>query len=83
MSLFAYVFVSTVVFTAVILFLVAIIAFIKVKVIKPGDCKIIVNNDPNPIVVSAGMNLLLTLANQKIFLPSACGGGGSCALCKC
>ena len=83
MSLLAYVFVSTVVFTAVILFLVAIIAFIKVKVIKPGDCKILVNNDPNPIVVPAGMNLLLTLANQKIFLPSACGGGGSCALCKC
>ena len=83
MPLFAYVFVSTVVFTAVILFLVAIIAFIKVNVIKPGDCKILVNNEPKPIVVPAGMNLLLTLANQKIFLPSACGGGGSCAMCKC
>ena len=35
------------------------------------------------MIVSAGMNLLATLSAQKIFLPSACGGGGTCAMCKC
>ncbi len=83
MALVFYVFVSTLVFTAVILLLVVILSFVKAKVVKSGDCKIFVNEDPTPLVVSAGTNLLFTLANQKIFLPSACGGGGTCAMCKC
>ena len=83
MTLFFYVLISTAVFTAIILFLVAVIIVIKIKVIKPGDCKIFINDDPNPIVTAAGGTLLGTLANNKIFIPSACGGGGTCALCKC
>ena len=43
-----------------------------------------VNGDTeNPIVAAAGSTLLNTLSAQKIFLPSACGGGGTCAMCKC
>lgn len=83
MPLILFVIISTAVFTGIIILLVAAIAIIKAKVIKPGDCKIFINDDPNPIVVSAGGSLLSTLANNKIFIPSACGGGGTCALCKC
>ena len=83
MSIYLFVIVSTIVFTGIIVLLVASIAFIKAKVIKPGACKIFINDDPNPIVVSAGASLLSTLANNKIFVPSACGGGGTCAMCKC
>src|SRR3989338_7241484 len=82
MQLFFYVLTSTAVFTAIIVFLVAIIILIKLKVIKPGDCKILINDDPKPIVTAAGGSLLSTLANNKIFVPSACGGGGTCAQCK-
>ncbi|MDO8580827.1 MAG: NADH:ubiquinone reductase (Na(+)-transporting) subunit F [Candidatus Omnitrophota bacterium] len=83
MPLYQYVIISTVVFTVIILFLVAIIAFIKAKVVAAGDCKIFINDDPQPIVVPAGRTLLSTLAENKIFVPSACGGGGTCAMCKC
>jgi Na+-transporting NADH:ubiquinone oxidoreductase subunit F len=83
MPLYQYVTISTVVFTAIIVFLVAVIILIKLKVIKPGDCKIFINDDPVPIVAAASGTLLSTLANNKIFVPSACGGGGTCAMCKC
>lgn len=83
MALLSFVVLSTVVFVGVILILVSILALVEAKFVKKGDCKIFVNDDPNPIHVSSGKNLLFSLANQKIFLPSACGGGGSCAMCKC
>ncbi len=83
MSFLGFVLLSTVVFTGVIVLLVAILSLVEAKVVKAGDCKILINDDPSPLVVSAGKNLLFTLANNKIFLPSACGGGGTCALCKC
>lgn len=83
MSLWQYVLVSTIVFTGIIMFLVGVIALIKEKVMKLSDCKIFINDDPKPLVVRAGASLLSTLANNKIFVPSACGGGGTCALCKC
>jgi Na+-transporting NADH:ubiquinone oxidoreductase subunit F len=83
MPLHLYVIISTIVFTAVIVILVAVIALIKFKVIKPGDCKVFINEEPEPIVVPAGGSLLSTLAGNKIFIPSACGGGGTCAMCKC
>jgi len=47
-----------------------------------GDCKITIN-DEKELVVKGGASLLATLSNQKIFLPSACGGRGTCAYCKC
>ena len=58
--------------------------FAQSKLVQQGDVKIIVNGDEeNPIVASAGSTLLSTLSGEKIFLPSACGGGGTCAMCKC
>lgn len=83
MPLYLSVLISTAVFTAIIIFLVTVIAIIKAKVVRTGDCKIFINDDPNPLVVPATGSLLSALANSKIFVPSACGGGGTCALCAC
>jgi len=78
------IFTSILAFTAIILLLVFILLFAQSKLVNSGDVKIIINGDEsNPIVASAGSSLLSTLGNQKIFLPSACGGGGTCAMCKC
>ena len=75
---------SIVAFSVVILLLVLILLFAQSKLVQSGDVKIIVNGDEsNPIVTSAGSTLLNTLSAQKVFLPSACGGGGTCAMCKC
>ena len=71
-------------FSLVILLLVLILLYAQSKLVQSGDVKIIVNgDDANPIVAAAGSTLLSTLSTQKIFLPSACGGGGTCAMCKC
>ncbi len=75
---------SIVAFTLVILLLVFILLFAQSKLVQSGDVKITINGDTaNPITASAGSTLLTTLGAQKIFLPSACGGGGTCAMCKC
>ncbi|MFY0600070.1 MAG: NADH:ubiquinone reductase (Na(+)-transporting) subunit F [Cyclobacteriaceae bacterium] len=75
---------AVIAFTAVILLLVFILLFAQSKLVQSGPVNIIVNgDDENPIVASAGSSLLSTLSGQKIFLPSACGGGGTCAMCKC
>jgi Na+-transporting NADH:ubiquinone oxidoreductase subunit F len=75
---------SVVAFTLVILLLVLILLFAQSKLVQSGDVRIVINGDEsNPVVVPAGSTLLNTLSNQKIFLPSACGGGGTCAMCKC
>ena len=75
---------SIVAFTLIILLLVLVLLFAQSKLVQQGDVKIYVNGDENdPIVASAGSTLLSTLSAQKIFLPSACGGGGTCAMCKC
>ena len=71
-------------FTAVIVLLVLVLLYAQSKLVQSGDVKIIINGDAtNPLTVSAGSTLLSTLSAQKIFLPSACGGGGTCAMCKC
>lgn len=75
---------SIVAFTVIILLLVFILLYAQSKLVATGDVKIVINGDEsNPIVASAGTSLLSTLGGQKIFLPSACGGGGTCAMCKC
>ncbi len=75
---------SIVAFSVVILLLVLILLYAQSKLVQSGDVKIIVNGDEaNPIVTSAGSTLLNTLSSEKVFLPSACGGGGTCAMCKC
>ena len=66
-----------------ILLLVALLLFIKAKLTPSGTVSIDINNGKKVIDVPQGGNLLNTLANERIFLPSACGGKGSCGQCKC
>ena len=71
-------------FSVVILLLVLVLLFAQSKLVQSGDVNIVINNDKdNPIVTPAGGTLLTTLSANKIFLPSACGGGGTCGMCKC
>ena len=62
--------------------MVAIILYAKAKLTVSGLVKIVINGQ-DAIEVEGGSTILTTLANKKIFLPSACGGGGTCAMCKC
>ena len=73
---------SIVAFTIIILLLVFMLLFAQKKLVQSGPVKIMINGEKT-LTVSAGSSLLSTLANEKIFLPSACGGGGTCAMCKC
>ena len=73
---------SIVIFLAFNLLLVCIILYAKAKLTASGLVKIVINGQ-NTIEVEAGSSILTTLSNKKIFLPSACGGGGTCAMCKC
>ena len=71
-------------FTLVIVLLVALLLFARSKLVQSGPVKIIINGDEeNFRTVPAGSSLLTTLAEESMFLPSACGGGGTCAMCKC
>jgi Na+-transporting NADH:ubiquinone oxidoreductase subunit F len=73
---------GVVAFTVLIVLLVGVLVFAKAKLVASGEVKIMVNDDPaNTITTSAGSTLLNTLADQKIFIPSACGGKGSCGVC--
>ncbi|MDY6890661.1 MAG: NADH:ubiquinone reductase (Na(+)-transporting) subunit F [Pseudomonadota bacterium] len=75
---------GVVMFTAVVLALVAVILAARAKMVSSGNVTIEINDDPEKtITVPAGGKLLQTLADQGIFLASACGGGGTCAQCKC
>lgn len=69
-------------FLAVLLVLVALLLFVKQKLAPSGPVKITINGEKT-IEVASGGTLLSTLGNEKIFLPSACGGGGSCVQCEC
>lgn len=71
-------------FTLIILGLVAVILVARSRLVSSGSVNIEINGDPqNTITTQAGGKLLQTLAGNGIFLSSACGGGGSCAQCKC
>ncbi|HQA76170.1 MAG TPA: NADH:ubiquinone reductase (Na(+)-transporting) subunit F, partial [Salinivirgaceae bacterium] len=74
---------SIAVFLLVILLLVSILLYAKAKLTPPGKLKININNGERELEVEGGGSLLATLGDNKIFLPSACGGGGTCAMCKC
>ena len=70
-------------FTAVILTLVAVLMAAKSRLVAGGEVSIAVNGDPqHTLTVPSGGTLLSTLADNKIFIPSACGGKGSCGVCK-
>ena len=75
--------VSVVVFLIVVLALVSILLFAKKKLMPSGDVTININDGEKELVVDPGQTLLSALGSNKIFLPSACGGGGTCAMCRC
>jgi len=69
-------------FLVVTLLLVTLLLFVKQKLSPSGPVKILINGE-REIEVSSGDSLLTTLGAEKIFLPSACGGGGTCIQCEC
>jgi len=70
-------------FTAIVMALVLVILFAKSKLISDGDVTIAINGDPaKGVITKPGDKLLGTLAARGIFIPSACGGGGTCGQCK-
>ena len=73
---------ATVVFLIVTLLLVALLLFAKAKLSSSGPVIIKINGEKE-LEVEAGSSLLTTLGNAGIFLPSACGGGGTCIQCTC
>ncbi len=75
---------SILVFSAVILALSFMLIYARKRLVPQGDVKIVVNGDDSkPILVQPGVSLLTALSDQNVFLPSACGGGGTCAMCEC
>ncbi len=76
------IFITLAVFLTVTLLLVGLLLYAKAKLSPSGLVKIRINGEKT-IEVAAGSTLLSTLGEAKIFLPSACGGGGTCAMCKC
>ena len=69
-------------FLAVILLLVGLLLFAKAKLSPSGDVSIVINGE-RTLQVGGGSTLLTTLGNNGVFLPSACGGGGTCVQCRC
>ncbi|WP_445947381.1 2Fe-2S iron-sulfur cluster-binding protein, partial [Shewanella sp.] len=70
-------------FTAIVLVLVLVILFAKSKLVASGDITIGINGDADKAIkTGAGGKLLGALANNGIFVSSACGGGGSCGQCR-
>jgi Na+-transporting NADH:ubiquinone oxidoreductase subunit F len=70
-------------FTVIVLLLVMVILLAKSKLVSSGDVTISINGDPEKAVTTAaGGKLLGALASQGIFIPSACGGGGTCGQCR-
>ena len=75
---------SVAIFSGVILILVLMLNLAESKLLPQGDVNLNINGDDDKsIKVRPGSTLLSALATESIFLPSACGGGGTCALCKC
>ena len=75
---------SILVFSIVILILVILLGFAEKKLLPQGDAKILINGDDEKSpTVKPGGSLLSSLAISNVFIPSACGGGGTCSQCRC
>ena len=75
---------SVSIFTVVVLILVLILNFAESQLLPQGDVTVEINGDSEKsIITRPGSTLLSALAGQSVFLPSACGGGGTCAMCEC
>jgi Na+-transporting NADH:ubiquinone oxidoreductase subunit F len=83
MSLTGILIVAVISFLVVTLALVAMLLYAKAKLLPSGKVKLSINSGEKEMEVSPGSSVLSTLAGEKIFLPSACGGGGTCGMCKC
>ncbi len=78
-----HIFYGVTMFTAVVLALVAVILVAKSRLVASGNVRVVVNDDEeHALSVPCGGKLLGALADKKIFVSSACGGGGTCAQCK-
>jgi len=72
------------IFSAIVLALISMLIIARKRLVPQGEVKIVVNGDTeNPLMVQPGSNLLNALSDKSVFLPSACGGGGTCAMCEC
>ncbi len=74
---------SIAVFLLMVILLVSILLYAKKKLTPSGVVKVDINEGDTVLETNPGDTLLTTLGNNKIFLPSACGGGGTCAMCRC
>ena len=74
--------IGTAIFLLITILLVVMLVVAKSKLTQSGPVKIVINGEKE-LEVSAGSSLLTTLSNAKLFLPSACGGGGTCGMCRC
>lgn len=74
--------ISVIIFFIIIILLVSLLLYARKKLMPQGKVKITIN-DEKELIVNPGSSLLTTLSNNGIYLPSACGGGGTCGMCKC
>lgn len=82
MSLTMILIISSVIFLLVTLILVGMLLYARAKLVPTGNVKILINEEKE-VEVEMGSTLLTTLFDHKIYLPSACGGVGTCGMCKC
>jgi Na+-transporting NADH:ubiquinone oxidoreductase subunit F len=75
--------ISIVVFLIIVLLLVSLLLYAKKKLTPEGLVKLDINNGEKVLETEPGSNILSTLSANGVFLPSACGGGGTCGMCKC
>jgi Na+-transporting NADH:ubiquinone oxidoreductase subunit F len=73
---------SVIAFLVIILILVSTLLYARAKLSSEGQVKIVINDDKE-LLLNQGGTLLSSLSSSGIFLPSACGGGGTCGLCRC
>jgi Na+-transporting NADH:ubiquinone oxidoreductase subunit F len=73
---------ALIIFLVIVLLLVSVLLYVKAKFAPQGNVQLTINEEKT-LCVSPGASLLATLSDNRIFLPSACGGSGSCGLCKC
>lgn len=74
--------VAVIAFLTILILLVILLLVAKAKLTTSGEVTIDINDGAKSLKVESGSSLLTTLASQQIFLPSACGGQGSCGMCK-
>ncbi len=75
--------ISIVIFLLIVLLLVSVLLYAKTKLTPSGKVTLNINGGDSKIETNQGQTLLGALGNEKIFLPSACGGGGTCGMCRC